>query len=327
MQEGTLYRHLLRDSWRITWKYKPLWVLGFLALFWGNVGAYNAMERVWGSLQPSLPASLPSAGATVGQVLQAATPGALATAIFLVLIFLALTMLMIWLTTCARGGLFSAVERAKEGRTLTLKTALQKGSKHFIPLLIINVLTRLDIALYALVLAPIVSGTASGGTGAQTLYFFAFFAVTLISLLLSVLGMYASGYVVIEGETLGGAIRHSLQLFGKFWLISSETALLLYLLTFALGIVALTAGFVLAVPGVLLAAVTSFLKLTLAVKLIVGFFVALYILLLLLAGSAFMTFHFTVWTLLFLRLQKHGAVAKVVRLTARFGHILHRKIV
>ena len=139
--------------------------------------------------------------------------------------------------------------------------------------------------------------------------------------------MYAAGYVVLEGEPLGAALKRSLQLFARFWLISSETALLLYLVTFAVGLAVMAVGFVLAVPAVLLLAIATALKTSVLLWIILAPLITIYMVLLLAAGSAFMTFQFAVWTLLFLRLHQQGAVAKVVRLTARFSHILHRKIV
>ena len=40
-----LYRNVLKQSWRITWRYKFLWFFGFLASFWSIGSAYEIFYK------------------------------------------------------------------------------------------------------------------------------------------------------------------------------------------------------------------------------------------------------------------------------------------
>src|SRR3989338_1493664 len=129
--EGTLYRHLLRDSWRITWKNPLLWVLGALSVFWGGVGAYSSIDSIFGRMsrvpEGALGGSLPA--------LQDFSLGGLIMVAITACIVLALLSGFIALVTAARGGLIYSIQQRFEKKPITLRAALKKGFKKFWPIL------------------------------------------------------------------------------------------------------------------------------------------------------------------------------------------------
>lgn len=323
MKEGTLYRHILRDAWQLTWKNKLLWIFGFLAVFWGDVGAYQTLNGALGDLNFSFPQTLSGAIPRLPPFASVTTAGA-AVGIIVMILFSAVLLSLLILAIAARGGLLHEIASRKRGKKISVKGGLRQGFKAFWPLLGVGILTKLDIVLAFFLVHPLIVGPTSSSTLA--LFILLFTITTLISLILSFLGIYASALIMLQGYSLGKAIKESFALFSSHWLVSIEMALLLYGIGFLVGLAVLLVLAVLAIPFLLLATIVTFLHLQGAVWFVLLLAAAVYIALLVLLGSAFVTFQYTAWTLLFLRLEEQP-VAKIVRLTSRFGHILHKKIV
>lgn len=324
MQEDTLYRHILKDALRTAWKYKAFWVLGFLAVFWGDIGAYQSLNRAFGELGLFLPRTLALEGPLL-PAREAFTTGGFAMLIFLTLIALAFVALVVVAVTSGRGGLIWAIARTKEKKSVPLNSALRRGLECFWPLLGIGVLSRLDIPLYFLILDPVLS--AGMGAVQFSLFALAFIFVTLLSIALSFLGLYASAFVVLDDASLLRAIKGSLRLFARHWLVSIELGLILYVITFLLGFGIILALFVLGIPFILAGALAALMQANAGVWFAIVVGALIYLIFLVLVGAAYTTFQYAAWTALFMRLRSGSAIAKVVRLTSRFGHILHRKIV
>lgn len=323
-KEETIYRGILAKAWRLAWNNKLLWVLGFLSIFWGNLGAYNMLDQSFGF--PTLASDSVKPG-LVTAVVDQASGASIVVGIFITVLILGILVGFVALITMARGGLIDALARRDAAKDAPLGGSMARGKAAFWPLLGIAILSRLDIPLAVFLLLPFARRAALSGQEHFTVFLLVFMAVTLLSLTLSFLGIYASAYVMLKREGFVSALYQSLMLFGRFWLISLEMALILYAVTLVVGIGLIVVGFVLGIPLMLLYFIFLFMHIP-GAMLIVGIpaFI-LYVAILLGAGSAFATFHMAAWTLLFKRLAEEGAVAKVVRLTARFGHIFHRKLI
>ena len=323
MKEGTLYRHILGDAWNLTWRNKLLWVLGFLAVFWGDVGAYHSLNSALGDFSASLPerfsGTLPHLSSFHGF-----TRGGIAVGVSAMVILLLLLLALMVFAIAARGGLLYEIVARHNGKRISSYDGLRRGFRAFFPLLLVGLITKLDLVLTFLLLNPLVHGTPQILT--LGLFIIVFTLTTLVSLMISFLGIYASALIMLEGCTTGEALRESLRLFGQHWLVSLELALLLYGIGFLVGIAVLIAFAVLAIPFMLLMTIVALLHLKSAVLLILIPAILIYMALLILLGAGFVTFQYTAWTLLFLRLEDQP-VAKIVRLTSRFGHILHRKLI
>lgn len=325
MQEETLYRNILREGWKFTWKNKALWLLGFLAVFWGDVGAYQALNQAVGS--PLYPETA-SGGFSLAAFTEFLSFGGFVFVLFLLFILLAFLLALILAVTAGRGGLlYLLAQRAQQPGRISLRAGLRKGVEKFWPLLGIGIVSRLDVPLYAFWFGRFEN--MPNMPGAFSISFAAGFVIlTLLSLILSFLGIYASLLIISEDRRFCGAIADSLRIFARNWLVSIELSLILYLITLGVGIATVAALFVIAVPFLFLGALLSILGSSpLLLWIIISPAIALAIALLIVVGSAFVTFQYSAWVLLFQRIRSDRALAKVVRLTARFGNLLHRKIV
>ncbi len=323
MQEGILYRRILREALNLTWKHKALWLLGFLAVFWGDVGAYRALNRTLGKVD--FFSDVVPWRETVLQAGAVFSTGAFVASILLTLLVLAFLVAFLMLVTAGRGGLIAAVAEKAVRRGPQILPSLRKGLHAFWPLLGIGILSRLDVPLYLMLFGNL--GEVESSPALFILYVGAFIVLVLLSIVLSLLGMYASSAVMLRGVSMRRAIAESFRLFEKYWLVSVEMGLLLYLITFLVGLVVVFVLFVLGLPFFFLGVLAGLLKASFGVWAAIGGAATVYVVFLLLVGSAFMTFQYAAWVLLYLRLEKEGAQAKLVRLTSRFAHIFHRKIV
>lgn len=322
MQEETLYRHILRDSWKLAWRNPKLWVLGGLSVFWGSIGAYSSLDTLVARLQPALPAKLAGGALPAWQDF---TSGGMMALVIFALVVLALAVVFAVLITSARGGLIFALARRGEGKSVLLSEAFKKGAQAFWPVLGIGLLSRLDLAIAYLLLNPLAQAESSLGT--LILYIVAFVVTTVMSLVFSLLAMYAIAYVMLEGMSFGQAVQKALTLFARHWLVSLELALLLYGLNLLAGLAALAAILALGIPFVLLGILLAFLQAPGGLMLALIPLMAVYVIFLILAGSIFVTFQYSAWTLLYLRACEGQAVPKLMRVTARYARLLHRRLV
>lgn len=321
MKEGTLYRHIFRESWRIAWKNPFLWFLGALSIFWGGIGAYSSIDSIFSRLQSAPEGIWKGAFPSI----QDFSFGGLFMIGLTAVIIIALFSGFILLSVSARGGLIYAISARSKKKPTSLGGALQKGVQKFWPILGIGILSRFDVVLSYLLLDPL--SQLPPGTGVLIGYVLAFLVTTVVSLVFSLLAIYAIAFVMFEDASFTQAVRQACNLFSEHWLLSLEFALMLYGLNLLVGIVVIMGLLALGIPFVLLGILFAFLNvpggfLVAAVPLVI-----LYVIFLVIAGSLFVTFQYTTWTLLYIRMREGNPISKVVRVTARYAHILHRKIV
>lgn len=319
-----MYRHILREAWRVSFRNRMLWPLGLLAVGWGGIGVYQSFNRTLRFVGPALPTQLAEGGRLLPPF-EALSVGGFAALLLIALLVLGIIAALVVLATSGRGALIWACARRYEGKSARASVAFKKGTAAFWPILGIAILSKLDLLLYIVLLDPLIEGPLT--TARFALYIIAFVGVTLVSLLLGFLGMYASALVMLEGHSMRQAIFESFALFVRNWLVSLELALILYLVSFVVGVVVLAGLAALTIPFILLSTIATSLQAAWAVGIVGTLMILIYVAGLALAGSIFVVFQYATWVLLYLRIRDEGAVAKVVRLTARFAHILHQKIV
>lgn len=324
MKEDTLYRHILRDSLRLTWKYKGLWILGILAMFWGDLGAYQALNAALGDVHPRMLSSLPNVLSRLPDNFPALTSGSIVIGILMTAVLAAILIALLVLAISARGGLLYAILQRNKKRTFSTKEGLRRGLRAFWPLFGVGIITKLDLILAFFLLNPLMNFEEFPLS--LPLFMSAFIITTLVSLTLAFLGIYASALIILEGYSFKNAMVESFTIFSRHWLVSIELALILYALGFLVGIALLMGLFVLSVPFILVGSIITLMHIPWALWLVIIPALICYIAILVFVGAAFVTFQYTCWTLLFLRIREDGAVSKIMRVTSRFGHILHRKI-
>lgn len=197
------YGKVLKRAWEITWKWKILWVLGFLAALGqgggGGGGGSNYSSSVgdWEGWQTSPEIS-----------------GAIIAAIVAVACVAVLIGIAIWVVSViARGGLIAGVQQVEDEGDTKFGQAWRVGRKRFWSLFGINILAGLPsflimmaaIVVFGLSMWGIVEGSEGsnplaalgvGGIGCAGIFCC---GAMIVSLVLSLIQTYAERAAVLEG--------------------------------------------------------------------------------------------------------------------------------
>ncbi len=307
-QALSVHRHILKEAWNITWRFKRLWILGALASFWTTNNILGTFLNPPTSVSPARWNNAwwttPTMNGSVSFF-----------SILGLLIGVAVMGFMIWLVTASRGGLIAAVSSAEQGKNTPLREAWHIGTRHFWPVLGISVAGKLIWSLLFFGLLFVAAMISSWKTSSQAVaYSAAFIFIALAALSLAFIINYSISFVVLHRLNIWQSSIAGVRLFFQHWLLSLELALILYGLGIFVGLVFAALLIILLMPLALLWAITA------ALGQMVWFFavalpVATVVLLAAIAsGAAFATFQFAAWIVLFKRIVAGGAISKLVRL-------------
>ncbi|MBN1139615.1 MAG: hypothetical protein JXM73_23785 [Anaerolineae bacterium] len=223
------YGKVLTRAWQITWRWKVLWILGFLASLGqggggGGGGNITTSSSDWEGLQ-----------------IDPEITGAIIAAIVSIACVAILIGIALWVVSViARGGLIAGVQQVEDDGSTTFGRAWRVGVKRFWTLFGINILATLPAILMWLVFAgalaasivglvegsetsDLVAALSAGGIGCAGL--FCCLAV-IVTFLLSLIQIYAERAAVLEGMGWIEAFKRGWQVLKTnigptliFWLI------------------------------------------------------------------------------------------------------------
>lgn len=320
-----LYRDILSQALKITWKNKYLWFFGLFAAILGNGGEYEILSRNIGNS---------SAGGTlawfkgikqtgifswqaVDNIINLAKTDTISLIMVFVvgLILVALSAFVVWLSIVSQVALVSgAANQISDGKGGDIKSGLMFGIKKFWPVFSLNLMAKVIIfAIFVILGLPVIYFASSYGTILANLFYVLMFIVfALIVLALSFIVKYAIGYAVIKGDRTWEALKAGWNLFVKNWIVSLEMAILLFLISLVVSLLYLLAVLIFAIPFILL--IYIFFKLNIAIAAFITFLaIVFYVVSLGLIGATLSTFLVSSWTGLFLELVNKGGESKLVR--------------
>ena len=135
---------VLGRAWEITWRYKVLWVLGFLAGL-GQAGgtpqnSYSLYEGEWNGFSYRLGESAEEFFAAISVLILG------------VLCLLFIIAIVIWvISVISRGGLIAAVQQVEEDGATSFRQAWAAGAKKFWTLLGLSILSAIPIIILIIV--------------------------------------------------------------------------------------------------------------------------------------------------------------------------------
>lgn len=305
------YFDILKKAWRITWKYKALWVLG---LFVGAGGGSSSGGSGGSGGQTGGSESL-SGGADVFRGFgQWVTENAIFIAVLAGL--LVVIGLIFWiLSVAAQGGLVHAANEAAEDRRPSLGEAWSVGFARWGRTFMIGFVLGLPILIVVLVMVGVLAAAGAGGALSQSdvgiagalgsaCLLLPLFVVLLVvgGVIIGILSQLAVRYGVLEDVTFGKAISRSWSdLWAKkgawiFWLV-------MMLPGFAYAIAVMVVVLPLAIPAVFM---------FIAEKYVMGVgMLVLLVLAMMLPNAIYGTFVSSAWTVFFRRMtgREPGGVA------------------
>jgi hypothetical protein len=331
-----LYRDILKKSLAITFTHRNLWFFGIFAALLGGVGQYTmAMSRSpedWTtSIFSALAIFLGQNGngdvfSNLFYLFQNNLPAAIIFSCFFLIIII-VTLFLFWLAIVCQGGLINnaAVIIKNNGRKegAFLRDGLEKGIDKFWPVLGFNLIGAcLTCFFAALAGLPLVFMTAYATVDVFLIYILLFVVFIPLALIISFLVKYSIIFSLVKGKKFVDSFIEACRLFDKYWLVSLETALLLFIIDFLGVFVLALLILILAIPYVF---VMRLLSLTFLVvvgaggffpfALYIGLFLAL--IAVVLGGAIVTVFQTVAWTDVFINLvDKKGGMAKLERLAS-----------
>lgn len=319
---GAFYRHILADAWKAVRKNKALWLLGFFVSFLGNGGVYELLIQGTGRLGldenfgQAFSLSMLPGGGDLGAALAAAGTQSIVIFLLVALTVLGLAAVAVWVIVSAQGGLIAGARDADRGRKTTFGSLFAAGNEVAWPLFMLNAFSRLAImAVFYLLLSLTILYLADANLWSSFSYLAGFVLLIPLTLVIGFVTIYAACYVTIQRLPLVAAIESAVALFRTYWLISLETALVLFvvnlLAALGIGAAAVIAGVIL-LPILIGAAVVQG-------GAAVGFIIALAgliaVVLLAVIGGILAAFQYAVWVHLFTKLHQrgHGGKSKLAR--------------
>lgn len=237
------YGDIIKRAWRITWRYKALWVLGLFAGVsgcQGNVGSPGSGGSGngewseftdWGA--GGMP-GMPDFDRYIPIVLVGA------------LILFAVWLVWVLLGIGARAGLIHAVNEVEQGRTIRLRDAWSEGFRHFWPVLGLAILLALPMvvvvgAMLLGVVVPLVGSVVAGRDPGPELIapvcggvLIGMLLLAVLTFFLGVLHLVALRYIVLGGRGVFDSLRAAWQaLRNRF-----SEHLLIWLINWGLNVVA-----------------------------------------------------------------------------------------
>jgi len=316
-----LYRPMLKNALSITWRYKYLWFFGLFAALLGNGGAFNYGIKNFSKVESqgvwltNLSESLKSWKFGFGKIdwYGIFTNFDLWGAV-LFLLMIVIGLFLLWLSIASQGALVYGIKAAK---TQFFNEALRHGSKKFWPLLLVNIILAVAIAvLMAIFNLPFVilylntGGNVLWQTVIVILSFIVWVPVTIIFYLIA---QYAVIYIVNYDKHIAQAIKDAWLLFAKNWIVSLEAGFLLLLINIITSILLVAVVIVLALPFVMLGLLASALASNGFLWFVIILGILTFIALLFLYGAAWNVFQVSVWIQLFERITGGVVYSKILR--------------
>jgi len=316
-----LYRPMLKNALSITWRYKYLWFFGLFAALLGNGGAFNYGIKNFSKVESqgvwltNLSESLKSWKFGFGKIdwYGIFTNFDLWGAVLFLLVIV-VGLFLLWLSIASQGALVYGIKAAK---TQFFNEALRHGSKKFWPLLLVNIILAVAIAvLMAIFNLPFVilylntGGNVLWQTVIVILSFIVWVPVTIIFYLIA---QYAVIYIVNYDKHIAQAIKDAWLLFAKNWIVSLEAGFLLLLINIITSILLVAVVIVLALPFVMLGLLASALASNGFLWFVIILGILTFIALLFLYGAAWNVFQVSVWIQLFERITGGVVYSKILR--------------
>ncbi len=326
MKEPT-YRNALAHAWQITKTQKMLWFFGFFAAWLGQMGLMDMVahmivtqkEFAWYptvfSIKTQIPAILQSFEAVDFSFADKLWFG------WLGLFLLGVGIALICVSIASQGALIHGISQSfsRVKKHIDVSTAWHSGVSHLGRLFFVQLLKKGIIFVITFFLGLALVNVIDTGKQAQELVvFFALFILgTFVGVVVSLLSVYAAGYIVIEKYGFVQAIHEAWNLFKAHWLVSLEIGVMLLFVNLLAAMLIFCIGlFFLVEMGILWAAAIS-IQSTFLWMISVFFGIGLLIVSIAAVGTAMNVFTTSVWTYLFVRMHKKGMVSRILHLLVK----------
>ena len=325
-----LYRLILKKALRIVWQHKFLWFFGFFAALLGGSGEIDiliggAKNLNWGlGFSDIFGQIFKNKGITnfFGDLILRLT-SLPTTGIAVLVVILMGIIVLVWLFIISQISLIDTTARLEKGEMTNGKIRHLVGKEYFWKILWLNIVNKVIIYGLLLVLgAPflIVLERNEGMLFMTPLLVISYIILVPLAIIISFVMRYASCYVILNQKRVWEGIRAGIRLFTQNWLISTEMAVLFFVLNIVVGLLMSLGTLIVAFPFMVGAEILvnissgswAWIVMTIGLVLVLG--------VLAIFGAFFVSFTYAGWTLLFLKLTSgEKQLSRLIRWVAGVG--------
>jgi len=328
------YRQIFKRIFKISFKNKWLWVVGFFAAFLGNGSVYEALLRGFNNISEGRSVFHTfyeySQSGVLGMVswsnlttLWQSDAAAFGWGVFVMLLGLSIFAIFITLAVISQGAVIKGVVDIDQGKKTGLKQSFKHGVKHFWPILELNVITKIILFGFLLLLSFIVSLVIFASHAMNIFFYTLFFIIFIIlGIIIYFLTIYGTAFIVLREKKTFAALKSAWHLFKSNVLLNLEMGLLLFIMNFLVVLAIIIGALFLLSPFlvlyILFAGGGGALSMVLAICI-----VTVLIILSVFIGAWWTTFQLGAWAILFEQLASYGGKSKIRRI---YEAIVKRKI-
>lgn len=301
------YRDIISEAGQIARRNKFLWWFGLFTLFLGGKGVefelFFSDARLLG--ESVSPFSAAFWNLRTWELMQQNLLGVPGGPVPFFLITLVLVLVLVLLVVISQGALIDGTAKIHRGLSYSLTQGMEAGKQRFSALFLVNLIGKLLQYLIIAVVGGIIFFISPSHSAAALVYsVFLFLVITPVAMLLSLLMKYAQVEVMVYEASVGEAWSAAWAVFRRHWLVSIEMAALMFVLYFAVGVLAILVAAVATLPLLLfLLAGTLVFQSYALIALFVYIFYLAAVVAVIISALFFATMNYSAWTLLYMQLK------------------------
>lgn len=319
-----LYRQALVHSWYLAKEHKMLLVFGLFAAMLGQMGIAEFIHKTllaakgqlvnptWFDLPVFLGGSFFQGGAGFSL---SASPWIL----WLILVLVGLAIVTTFVAVSSQGALVHAAAMSVKKKQLEdFSKAWHVGISHFWRVFFVHVFKKIGLLVTLFALSGMAVWHFTHPSAQSALLFILVFALAaLVGIILSLLAVYAVGYIVVEEYSFTSALVEAWRLAMKHWLVSLEIGVVLLAMNMVLMLIVMLGLFVLFIPAMILWMLSAIVGSTLLLGFVTSISLLFTTLFIMWIGAFFTVFATTAWTYLFMRMHKKGIKSRLLHWLGR----------
>ncbi len=322
MQEPTL-RDVFRISWKLTFRYKVLWVLGLGALIFGQLGLLDVVTGIIKGVSPDKGLTFgsqvaylfsPSTIEKIGSTLNYSFDSWAALA-WLLIIILGFGIIFVIVASIAQGAMVHAAALSMEHGLKSIEKfdeSWHAGAKNVSSILLLNVLKKSVLFAMSLIVgAAAFAALVYGDVSSTILFIICFISALIIGMTASVVSIFAVGYLVIEKKSLFNALASAWKLFTKHWLVSCEVGMVLITFNVVVCVLLCAGIYIFVAPSLAVNAYGALIGSAAISQFGTSMAIVLFLAYAAIIGSIFTVFVTTTWTYLFVIMHKWGIKSRI----------------
>jgi hypothetical protein len=201
----SLYRSILKKSWKITKKYKFLWIFGVFALWLGNGGEMQMFFKTLNFVEDFTAIGVPQTIANNLLFLNffyGSSFSSILIGIIFTLIFLIFLLLGLWLVVVSQTAIIKTTYAISNNKEVSFFKVMKSSTPYFLPVLGFNLISKVLIAflVFMLLLPILLIVVSTGSKFALPLSILIWVIFLPLAAIISFIMKYAINFFLIKKE-------------------------------------------------------------------------------------------------------------------------------